>query len=84
MHAKRSPGRRGRRAGEGGVSLSKCASLPHKPSFTATQAPRAAPIFVLRLQSPRGDDVRRLRLALKALLRRPGLRCISIEIEVRP
>ena len=83
MYKKRAPGRRGRRAGEGG-GLSKCASLPHKPSFTATQAPRAAPIFVLRLQSPRGDDVRRLRLALKALLRRPGLRCISIEIEVRP
>jgi hypothetical protein len=36
---------------------------------------------VLRLQSPRGDDVRRLRLALKALLRRFRLRCLSVEEE---
>jgi hypothetical protein len=39
------------------------------------------PVYLLRLTSPRGDDIRRLRWALKGLLRRLGLRCISIEIE---
>jgi hypothetical protein len=38
----------------------------------------------LRLRSRHGDDIRKLRAILKALLRRLGLRCISIEIEVRP
>jgi hypothetical protein len=38
------------------------------------------PIFTLRLQPlPGVDAVRSLRLALKALLRRYGLRCVSIE-----
>lgn len=39
----------------------------------------ARPVFVLRVQSLRGDDIRALRRALKALLRRLGLRCIAIE-----
>jgi hypothetical protein len=43
--------------------------------------PQRPPVYVLRLQSLRGDDIRRLRWVLKALLRRFGLRCISIEIE---
>jgi hypothetical protein len=43
---------------------------------------RRRPIYLLRLQSLRGaDDIRRLGLLLKALLRRHELRCISIEIE---
>jgi hypothetical protein len=38
------------------------------------------PVFVLRLQPLKGvDPIRALRLALKDLLRRCGLRCISIE-----
>jgi hypothetical protein len=41
------------------------------------------PVYVLRLQSLHGDDIRRLRLLLKALLRRHGLRCLSVE-EVQP
>jgi hypothetical protein len=42
-----------------------------------------AVIYVLRLQAPRGDDIRRLRWLLKILARRLGLRCISID-EVSP
>jgi hypothetical protein len=45
---------------------------------------RRLPVYVLRLESLRGDDIRRLRWLLKALLRRLGLRCISIEPEGRP
>jgi hypothetical protein len=40
-------------------------------------------VYVLRLQSQRGDDIRRLRWLLKTLLRRLGLRCISIEVEAQ-
>jgi hypothetical protein len=40
------------------------------------------PIYRLRLQPlPRVDAVKALRLALKLLLRRFGLRCLSVEIE---
>jgi hypothetical protein len=42
------------------------------------------PIFVLRLRSLRGDDVRRLRALLKVLLRRYGWRCVSLEQEMTP
>jgi hypothetical protein len=46
---------------------------------------RRRPVYLLRLQSLRGaDDIRRLRLALRALLRRLGLRCRSVEEEPRP
>jgi hypothetical protein len=41
------------------------------------------PTYVLRLQSPHGDDARRLRWALKTMLRQLGLKCLSIEIEGR-
>jgi hypothetical protein len=44
-------------------------------------APRQ--VYVLRLHSPRGDDIRRLRWLLKALLRRHELRCLIVE-EERP
>jgi hypothetical protein len=38
------------------------------------------PIFTLRLQALKGvEPIRALRLALKHLLRRCGLRCVSIE-----
>jgi hypothetical protein len=43
-----------------------------------TQAPS---VYVLRLESPRGEDIRRLRLLLKLLLRRYELRCLSVEQE---
>jgi hypothetical protein len=46
-------------------------------TYTRTSAPTQ---YVLRLQS-RGDDIRRLRWLLKALLRRHSLKCVSIEIE---
>jgi hypothetical protein len=39
------------------------------------------PGYLLRRESLRGDDIRRLRWLLKALLRRHALKCISIEIE---
>jgi hypothetical protein len=44
------------------------------------------PIYLLklRLTSPDGDDARRLRWALKMMLRRLGLRCLSVEIEQSP
>ena len=45
--------------------------------------PEPRPVYLLRLQSPNGDDARRLRGALKKLLRQLGLKCLSIEIEVR-
>jgi hypothetical protein len=41
------------------------------------------PVYLLRLQCPHGADARRLRWCLKMLLRRLGLRCLSIEIEVQ-
>jgi hypothetical protein len=43
------------------------------------QPPR--PVYLLRLQSPQGDDASRLRWALEKVLRQLGLRCISIEID---
>jgi hypothetical protein len=36
--------------------------------------PEPRPVYVLRLQSPNGDDARRLRWALKKMLRQLGLR----------
>jgi hypothetical protein len=43
------------------------------------------PTYVLRLQSPHGDDARRLRWLLKKLLRQLGLSCLSIEkVETKP
>jgi len=50
-------------------------------SAAPTQAPS---IYVLRLQSPRGDDIRRVRLLLKMLLRSYQLRCLSVEEEPQP
>jgi hypothetical protein len=53
----------------------------HKSIARGNQATRRrCPIYLLRLQSP---GIRRLRLLLKALLRRFGLRCLSVE-EERP
>jgi hypothetical protein len=48
-------------------------------SDAGLQPPR--PVYLLRLQSPCGADARRLRWCLKMMLRRLGLKCISIEIE---
>ena len=46
--------------------------------------PIASPVYLIRVRSTRsGDDIRKLRWILKTLLRRFGLRCISIEIEAR-
>jgi hypothetical protein len=45
--------------------------------MSAPQPPR--PTYVLRLQSPHGDDARRLRWALKTMLPPFGLRCRSLE-----
>ena len=44
---------------------------------------RGRPIYLLRLESLRGTDVRGLRWLLKTLLRRFGFRCLSLE-EVQP
>jgi hypothetical protein len=38
-------------------------------------------VYLLRLVSPHGDDIRRLRLLLKLLLRRYQLTCVSVEEE---
>jgi hypothetical protein len=56
-------------------------SASNNESAPATQAPS---VYVLRLCSLRGDDIRRLRLLLKRLLRDHGLRCVSIEPEAQP
>jgi hypothetical protein len=53
-------------------------------TFTFQCGIRRRPVYLLRLQPLRGaDDIRRLRLLLKALLRRHELKCISIEVEVQ-
>jgi hypothetical protein len=41
----------------------------------------AQAIYILRLTSPHGDDIRRLWWLPKRLLRGLGLRCVSIEVE---
>lgn len=42
------------------------------------------PVFVLRLQAlPRVDAVKALRATLKSLLRRFGLRALSVELETK-
>jgi hypothetical protein len=42
------------------------------------------PIYLIRVCSTRrDDDIRKLRWLLKALIRRLGLRCLSIETEPR-
>jgi hypothetical protein len=60
----------------------RCTSGEIKRTSAPPQAP-CAPVYVLRLQSPRGDDVRRLRLLLKLLVRRYELRCLSVEEEAQ-
>jgi hypothetical protein len=56
----------------------------NKRTIAATQAPRSdRPVYLLRLQSLRGDDIRKLRWLLKTLSRRFGLRALSVE-EERP
>jgi hypothetical protein len=42
------------------------------------------PVYLIRIQRVRpGDDERDLRWLLKALLRRPGFRCVTIEKETQ-
>jgi hypothetical protein len=48
-------------------------SIPHSPGI------QRRPIYLLRLESLRGTDVRGLRALLKSLLRRFGFRCLSVE-----
>src|SRR5262249_23467955 len=49
----------------------------------STSRPRQRRPIYMRLQS-RDDDIRRLRWMLKTLLRKLGLRCLSVEKEGRP
>jgi hypothetical protein len=67
--------------GSRGTSFWQDEALGFKSTSQITQAPQ--PVYRVRLTSPHGDDIRRLRWALKALLRRLGLRCLSIEEEAR-
>jgi hypothetical protein len=46
------------------------------------QFPR--PVFLLRIQSIRGDGIRELRALLKRLLRPNQWRCVSVEQERAP
>jgi len=47
-----------------------------------TRADPDRPVYVLRLKpAPGTDHVKMLRMALKTLLRRFGLRCVSVEQE---
>jgi hypothetical protein len=50
---------------------------------TAAAAPQASPIYMIRLRPERGDGIRALRAILKTLLRRYGIRALSIEEERR-
>jgi hypothetical protein len=58
-------------------------SASKNPTATTNRANvgRAQAIYILRLTSPHGADIRRLRWLLKALLRRYSLRCVSLEVE---
>jgi hypothetical protein len=54
-------------------------------SPTEPPAGKQAHHYLIRLRSTgSGDDIRRLRWLLKSLLRRFGLRCLSIEEEAQP
>jgi hypothetical protein len=61
--------------------LGKTRPPSSRPQPPAQSVKPGIPTYVLRLQSPRGDDIRRLRWLLKTLLRNFGLRCISIEVQ---
>jgi hypothetical protein len=78
MHRKENPGAAGAAAGARTRSRNAEKFDRHSQTATATQAPS---VFLLRLRSPRGDDIRRLRLLLKLLLRRYELRCLSVKEE---
>jgi hypothetical protein len=54
-------------------------SLLRGPPQRLLREPPQRPVYLLRVQSLRGDDIRKLRLLLKMLLRRLELKCISIE-----
>jgi hypothetical protein len=58
--------------------------LPNRRQSELGEGTPLRPVYLLRLQSLCGDDIRRLRWLLKALLRRLGLRCLSIEEEAQP
>src|SRR5262249_29565137 len=51
-----------------GARARKTSSATNRRTLAPPQAP-SVPVYVLRLQSPRGDDIRRIRLLLKLLLR---------------
>jgi len=63
-----------------GARARKTSSATNRRTLAPPQAP-SVPVYVLRLQSPRGDDIRRIRLLLKLLLRSYELRCLSVEVE---
>jgi hypothetical protein len=76
MHTiKKNPGSLGVAAGARIRSSAEKFGTRNNEPAPARQAPS---VYVLRLVSPRGDDIRRLRLLLKLLLRRYQLRCLSV------
>jgi hypothetical protein len=64
-----------------GAKTRESASCAHH--FEPPSNEQGRTVYLLRLQSPHGDDIHRLRLLLKLLLRRYQLRCISVE-QVQP
>jgi hypothetical protein len=56
----------------------------HEADAHSVPLSKKNPVYILRVQSQRGDDIRRLRRLLKVLLRAHGWRCLGAEPEVRP
>ena len=80
-HARRAPG-------DGNPKPSEVLpALVDRGGASPTEPPagKQAHHYLIRLRSTgSGDDIRRLRWLLKSLLRRFGLRCLSIEEEAQP
>jgi hypothetical protein len=70
--------------GAGAAAGARSSDNAEKADRNSQTAPATQAVYVLRLQSPRGEDIRRLRLLLKRLLRRYELRCLSVEEEPQP
>jgi hypothetical protein len=57
--------------------------VPARGAARMSPADRKPVVYLLRLRSLRGEDIHALRPILKALLRRYGWRCVSVEQERR-
>ena len=61
--------------------LARCSSTSASESIVTEPQPPRPVIYMARLQSRSGADIHALRAILKALLRKFGWRCVSIETD---